>query len=198
MRQTRSTTPSWQAILLLIAGVVIAVVVALLLAQTDSYQRRSSVNSNGLPIVNLEATMAAGDLAVVYLPSEENLTPAVPATLAVATPAAEMIGSATSAARIDSTCIKALDGWSPYIVQAKDSLVSFATQFGLRVDTIVQANCLSRNKIIEGQQIYLPLKVHSMAETVGEDNNSTPWSDGPTRPATTPWPIATPTNPPSQ
>lgn len=155
MKQAQSTTLSWRTILFLVAGVVIVVIIALLLSQIDSYQRRSIIPPNGLPLIDLDATVAAGELAIVYLPSEVSPTPTLLATPAQKTPVAEEISIATPTIRVDSTCNMAEPGWSPYIVEAEDSLSSLAMQFGLSVTVIMQANCLAHDQIIEGQQIYL-------------------------------------------
>ena len=175
MRQVQSTTLTWRTILLLVAGVVTAVIVALLLAQTDTYQRRSVIPLNGPPLVDLDATVAAGELAVVYLPGKVSPTPTSLVTPAQKTPFAEEISIATPTVRIDSTCEKAVQGWSPYIAKPEDSLSSLAMQFGLGVNAIMQANCLSHNQIIEGQQIYLPLEDEN-SPTAAECNTPPNWA----------------------
>ena len=154
MRQVQSTKLSWRTTLLLVAGVVAVVIIALLLAQIDTYQRRSIIPPNALPLVDIDATVAAGELAIIYLPSEVSPTPTLHAIPAQKTPVVEDISSATPTVRIDSTCDRAMLGWSPYIVKAEDSLSLLAVQFGLSVNDIIQANCLTQDKIIEGQQIY--------------------------------------------
>jgi LysM repeat protein len=156
MRKIQSGTPSWQTTLLLVIAVVMVVIIAILLAQVDSYQRRSAVPSSSLPVTDPEATVAAGELAVVYLPSEVSPTPTLAATPTQTSPAAEDITLAAPIEGINSTCDRAADGWSPYIVKAEDSLSSLARQFDLSVNTIMEANCLSREQVIAGQQIVLP------------------------------------------
>jgi len=113
------------------------------------------MSSNGLPLVDIDATMAAGELAIVYLPSKVSPTAPLLAIPAQKTPVVEELSSATPTIRVDSTCDRAMLGWSPYIIKAEDSLSSLAVQFGLSVNDIIQANCLTHDQIIEGHQIYL-------------------------------------------
>lgn len=122
MRQAQPTSPSWQTVLLLVAGVVIVVIIALLLAQMDTYLQRSEVPANGLPVVDLEATIAAGELGSVYLPGEVSPTAALPAsptpTLSATpvqlTPAAGGGTPVTAVPGMDSNCGSDLRGWFPY------------------------------------------------------------------------------------
>ena len=181
MRQAQSTTLSWRTIFLLVAGVVTVVIIALLLSQIDTYQRRSIIPPNGLPLIDLDATVAAGELAIVYLPSEVSPTPTLLATPAQKTPVVEELSSATPTVRVGSTCDRAMPGWSPYIVKAEDSLSSLAVQFGLSVNAIIQANCLTHDQIIEGQQIYLLQDYESgpMAAECNTPRNWAPYIMGP-------------------
>ena len=155
MKQVRSTTLSWRTTLLLVAGVVTVVIIALLMAEIDSYQRRSIILPNSSPFIDLDATVTAGELAVIYLPIEVSPTPTLASTPAQETPAAEEISPVVPTVRVDSTCDKTVPGWSPYIAKAEDSLSSLAIEFGSSVNAIMEANCLTHDQIIEGQQIYL-------------------------------------------
>jgi LysM repeat protein len=139
----------------LVAGVVTVVIIAFLSAQIDTYQNRSIIPPNGLPLIDLDATVAAGEMAIVYLPSEVSPTPTLLATPAQKAPVVEEISSATPTARIDSSCDRAMPDWFPYIVRAEDSISSLAAQFGLSVNDIIKANCLTHGQIIEGQKVYL-------------------------------------------
>jgi len=188
MREAPPTTPSWQTVLLLVAGVAIVVIIALLSAQLDSYLRRSEVPANGLPVVDLEATVAAGEIGTVYLPGEVSPTatllvsptPTPSAVLEQSTPAAAEWPQATAVSGFDENCGGDLHGWFPYIVKAEDTLSSLAQKSGLSENTIKQANCLTHDQIIAGQQILL--------------RRPTTRTDKPAKP---PWPIATPAFSPS-
>ncbi len=69
MSETESSSTSWRIPLLLTAGAVVAVIIALLMAQVDTSQRRSLLPPKSLPVVDTEATVVAEDLPRVYLPS---------------------------------------------------------------------------------------------------------------------------------
>ena len=133
MKRDQSNATTWQNSLLLIAGVALAVIIALLLAQADTYQRRSVVPSDSLPFVDLESTVAAGDTAVVYLPSEVSPTPIPPAAPTQTSPVAEEVTPAAPVTAMASACDGAEEGWSPYIVKAGDSILSLAQKHDSRV-----------------------------------------------------------------
>ena len=122
MRETKLAVPSLQTILFLVAVVIIVVIIAFLLAQFDSYQRQSVVTPNRPPVIDLEATIAAGELTIIYLPGEVSPTPTLPVTSIQTTPVTAEIVMQTPALEIESTCDIALDNWSPYIIKAEDSL----------------------------------------------------------------------------
>lgn len=155
MKQGQSSTPSWKTILLLLLGVMAVVIIALLLAQIDTYQRRSAVPSDEAPIIDLDATVAAGELATVYLPSEASPTSTPPTTPTKSEPKSDEITPDAPTPQLESGCNGAMEDYSTYNVEPGDSLTSIASQFGLSEDALRQANCLTHDLLIEGQQIYL-------------------------------------------
>lgn len=156
MSEDQSSTPTWLIILLITLGVVAAVIIALLLAQIDNFQRRSSIPSNGPVISDIEATIAAGELSTIYLQGEAEVTPTTPITpTATVPPPAEPI-SATPTVSMESGCNQGLDGGIVYIVRRGDTLASLARKSGVSIETLRLVNCLTHDQLIQGQQLFLP------------------------------------------
>jgi LysM repeat protein len=159
MSATETSNSSWRIPLLLTAGVVLVVIIALILAQVDAIQHRSLLPPKRLPVVDIEATMVAGSPPRVYLPGDLSATP-TPST----TPSSEIGASseqslATINASTKGTCTAEQKDWTPYTIQAEDSLSSLASHFGISKYDILQANCLAQEKLIAGHQILLPRRV---------------------------------------
>jgi LysM repeat protein len=156
MREDQFPTPSWLIILLLVLGIIAVVIFALLLAQIDTYQRQSAVPSNGPPVIDLEATIAAGEINTIYLPSDASPTPTIPATPTLTEPPSDEVTPEVPAPQIETSCDEAAKGLPIYIVKPGDTLSSIAVRFGLNEETLRLVNCLTRDQVIQGQQIYLP------------------------------------------
>ncbi len=156
MSQTEPSGPSWQTAMILVAGIAIVVLIAFLLAEIDSYQQQSAVAPNDLPIIDLEATVAAGELSTIYLPSDISTTPATLAPTAQATATAEESKPPNRVTEIEADCNNPPDGWIPYVVEAGDSIGSLADLHGVSDILIRDANCLPYSHVVEGQLILLP------------------------------------------
>lgn len=166
MRQAQSTTLSWRMILLLVAGIVTIVIIALLLAQIDTYQRQSTLPSNSLPLIDIDATVAAGELTVVYLPSEVSPTPTLLATPAQKT---QVYKSNPLAAECDTP-----HNWIPYIVGPGDTLPKLARAHGTSVYHLMKANCIESTNLMAGRKIFLPAIPPTLAKPSGDDSHQTP------------------------
>lgn len=156
MREDQSSTPSWLIILLLITAITAVVIIALLLAQIDTFQRRSAIPANGPSIIDLEATIAAGELATIYLHSAVSPTPTIPATPTLTEMPPAEVTPETPTTSIETSCDQAAKGLPIYIVKPGDTLSSIAVQFGVNEEILRQVNCLTHDQVIQGQQIYLP------------------------------------------
>lgn len=139
----------WYTNLLLVAGVVLTVVMALLMSQLDRLQTRL------VPTVQ-----------VVAQPTEPVMTPTPLSAIALATavPARPtFISSSNDATAPGSTAVPTVGcgqppaGWVPYIVQAGDTLFALSVNTGAAVDEIVRVNCLEMQPLVTGGQIYLPM-----------------------------------------
>jgi LysM repeat protein len=165
MNQEPETSPSWRNIAVLALGVAVVVVVALLLSQLDALQRRSQLPSNGVPVNDVEATLAAGELATIYLPGE-----ATPLSTPLMTPTRSAQPSATATRQTptveaSANCGEAAGGAAVHIVKSGDTWSSLAAQFGLPEELLREANCPTSKQLLEGQQIYIPqiLGAHSFS-----------------------------------
>ncbi len=162
MNQEQAPPFPWQTLLLLTVGVAAAVIIALLLAQIDTFQRRSAVPANGPPVLDLEGTIAAGQLDTIYLPSEVTPTSTVLSTPA-ATPTDSGVSEVTpevtpesSPEKSYSTCESASDIEAAYIVQPGETIASIAASFDLSEEILLEANCLDIDQVIAGQKIFIP------------------------------------------
>lgn len=173
MSETESSSPSWRIPLLLTVGVVVAVIIALLMAHLDTSQRRSLLPPKSLPVVDTEATVVAEDLPRVYLPSDFGATP-TPST----TPSSETTtldqSWATANAGVKPACTTGRADWTPYTIQDKESLAILANRFGISEHDILQANCLAQEKLVEGDQIFLPPPLTPNSLPLWATPNATP------------------------
>ena len=151
-----SPTPSWRNIALLALGVVAVVLIALLLSQLDTFQRRSEVPSNGVPVNDVDATLAAGELATIYLPGEATPVPRVEVTPTLLEQPTAMPTAQTPTIEARSPCSETAVMWSEYIVRSMDTWSSLAERFGVAEEVLREANCLAGESLLEGQQIVVP------------------------------------------
>jgi LysM repeat protein len=148
---------SWIIFLLIALGVALAVGIALLLTQLDALQQQTLLPQATLPVIDVEATLSAGDLTVVVIAGDDSQsgTPTSTPTQIRQIPDQSTIES-TSAPVIVPTCAAAPDEWTPHTVQEGDSLSALSLQLGVGVDLLLQANCLTQSQLIPGQIILLP------------------------------------------
>jgi len=145
------------------------VIAALLLAQIDVMQRRSALPQKSLPVIDLEATIAAGSPTLVYLLSDATATPSPNYTPSAEPETSSEASLATAVAEFIPTCSVPPEGWTLYTINAGDSFHGLAERFGEKVDTIIQVNCLPHGQITVGQQIFLPNRAqsHAMVDECG-------------------------------
>jgi LysM repeat protein len=151
----------WQNQLLLTAGVLLTLLAALLLAQIDSLQQRAAQPPRRLPVIDVGATLAAGELALVALPTQ---TPSATSTASAPTRAAatETSTPAETAVLITAICGSTPSGWQPYVTQPGDSLAALALRSGMTVGALAQANCLENGPLPPGLQIFLPVQAPTL------------------------------------
>ncbi|MCA9872921.1 MAG: LysM peptidoglycan-binding domain-containing protein [Anaerolineales bacterium] len=142
----------WRTNLLLTAGVIVTVVMALLLAQFDSLQIRLQPT----PMTVAEATAVSNTptpLPAVVMPS------AVPAVSPTTGSVPTLTPAPVTGGLLPATlCGEVPAGWSIYQVQAGDSLLGLAAISGATVAQISRVNCLQNGMVVVGMRIYLPLR----------------------------------------
>lgn len=158
MNQEPESSPSWRNIAFVALGVAVVVLIALLLSQLDSFQRRSQLPSNGVPINDVDATLAAGELTTVYLPGEitpvSTPLPSLAPTQSEQPPASATPQSPTLEA--SANCSPADSGRAVYIARSGDTWASLANHFGVTEEALREANCLAPDQLLKGQQILVP------------------------------------------
>jgi hypothetical protein len=164
MNETESSSSSWRIALLLAAGVVAVLIIALLMAQMDAVQRRSMLPPKNLPVVDADATVTQGDLPKVYLPAELGTTPILTLTPSSDPTATLEQPLTTFESAAKPICGFASTDWVPYTIQAGDSLAQLAKRFGISQNKIFVANCLTEEEFTLGQQILLPRTVASHSQ----------------------------------
>jgi LysM repeat protein len=146
---------SWKAVLLVTGGILLALLLAALLSQMDLLQKRRILPTERLQIIDLEATISAGEVTLVNLSGDvgvELVTP--PAAAGIDTSAATPVGTAVPV--FAPTCAAAPSGWSLYTIQEGDSLSSLAAQFDVTVEELRLANCLNGSQeFIVGQRVFV-------------------------------------------
>lgn len=135
------TRESWANSFLVTAGVLTAVIMALLMS----------------PLDRLEITLRPTPQPISFgIPVRPTLPPTItPRPSATATLAASPNGQATAVAVLPE-CPTPPPGWQPYTVREGDTLSTIAVQFRTSQSKITQANCLSPNMLPAGTVIYVP------------------------------------------
>ena len=172
--ENENAPPACLTYLLILLGIALAVGAALLLSRLDSLQQRALIPQAPLPVVDFEATLAAGDLNVVVITGESSQSE-LPTVTASATPT--VIPMSTGQENVDltpespftpdlvPTCSGIPEGWMPYKVEEGDSLRSLSIQSKISEDTLAQANCLLQPNLKRGQIIYLPIPSESSTKS---------------------------------
>lgn len=150
--------PRWLINLIIVIGVVLAVFSALLFANLDFSQRRSNLPLKEIPVLDIQATIAAEDLSIIYLQNEITPSPTATKTNQSTTLTPSKVDEPLINPIIKPTCGSAPASWSPYTVKPEDSLYELAVRFGISESTIIQANCLINDQLLEDQTILLPLR----------------------------------------
>lgn len=189
MRQTQPIRLSWQTVMLIVVGIAIVIIAAFLLAQADSFQKHSAVTPNNFPIIDLEATIAGGELSTVYLPNNVSPTPTITASPVLATAAIEQPNLLTPEMEAKPQCTVP-HGWGPYTVKPTDSLPKLARAHGTTVYQLMKANCLAYPALNPGYELYLP---GSPPAVPNPGTGSAGQTTGSIQSATPSWPISTPT-----
>jgi LysM repeat protein len=170
MIESRETARSGNlgANLLLSAVVIMTVLLALYLAQADNLQVRTAAPLRPSPAA-VVADVTAQPATLFSLPAATvTATPVtMPAGTEAAAPSAEQVTSVkptlSPAATAPATAVAILpqcghvpSGWPAYTVRPGDTLLYLSIHSGATISEIVQANCLERNIIYSGTQLFLP------------------------------------------
>jgi len=142
----------WRTNLLLTAGVIVTVLMALLLAQFDGLQIRlqpTPMLLAGVTAVPLTPTPLPAVILPTTGPTQTPTTAPLPETTA-STPANSLLPGVQ--------CGRIPVGWSVYLVKPGDSLLSLAAISGATVSEISLVNCLQNGLVVAGMQIYLPVR----------------------------------------
>lgn len=150
---------NWQVNLLLTAGVMTTVLLALILAQLDALQARAALDRPGIPIVNIQATaIAVGNVIPLNLnpempvPVTELVNP-VPDDL---NPRPEFITGVSEEGVIFTVCGVVPEGWLLYTLQPGETLASLAAGTETSAAELTAANCLTDGQITAGMQLLVP------------------------------------------
>ena len=150
---------NWQVNLLLTAGVMTTVLLALILAQLDALQARAALDRPGIPIVNIQATaIAVGNVIPLNLnpempvPVTELVNP-VPDDL---NPRPEFITGVSEEGVIFTVCGVVPEGWLLYTLQPGETLASLAAGTQTSAAELMAANCLTDGQITAGMQLLVP------------------------------------------
>lgn len=143
---------SWRTQLAIVAGVVLTVIVSLLLAQVDTLQRRSALPARTLPVVDVQATVAAAEWTIVQLLASGG-SPTAVAAAATGEPDTA-VESATPAATV--ACAGIPTDWQPYVVVVGDTLSGLATRHETTVQLLQIVNCLAGDELTPGAIVYVP------------------------------------------
>ena len=163
----KTALPVWIVFLLIALGIALAVGIALLLTQLDMLQQRSLLPQATLPVLDQEATLAAGEVTIVVIAGED-LQTNTPTLSPSITPQITGNGTPvhTAVPVLIPTCSAAPEGWSAYVIKAGDTAESLAIRYGISIASIVQANCLTIEPLSPGQLIQLPLSTPTPATEV--------------------------------
>lgn len=143
---------SWRTQLAIAGGVVLTVIVSLLLAQIDTLQRRSALPARTLPVVDVQATVAAAEWTIVQLLASGG-SPTAVAT--APTPDTNTAGE-SAAPTATLACAGVPTDWQPYVVFAGDTLAAIAARSDTTVRLLQVVNCLSGGDLTAGMVIYVP------------------------------------------
>jgi hypothetical protein len=156
--------------LLILLGIIFAIGAALLLSQFDTLQQRTLLPQATIPVIDFEATLAAGDLPVTVLPGEVSQS-ALPTTASFSiTKEPDQLtidDTPEPSSQVDITgCSTIPDGWLPYKVGENDTLRSLAIIVQVDEDSLASTNCLIQPQITAGEIIYLPIPVETTTEGI--------------------------------
>ncbi len=150
----------WQTNLLMTAGVMITILLALILAQLDALQARAAVIQPGLPIVNIQATaIAVGNVIPLEigsaqpLPVEEMADVPPPDDL---NPRPAFITGVSEEGIIFTVCGEVPEGWLLYTVKPGETLASLAAGTETAAAELAAANCLTDGQVTAGMQLLVP------------------------------------------
>lgn len=153
----------WQINVILTAGVMVTVLLALILAQLDALQVRAVMERPGLPIVNIQATaIAIGQIIPLDRDTEGQAPAAVPVAESLGpvpddlNPRPEFITGVSEEGVIFTVCGAVPEGWLLYTVQPGDTLASLAEATQSTAAELSAANCLTSDQLSGGMQVLVP------------------------------------------
>lgn len=149
MRETTSAS-SPASTVLLVAGTLLTVLLALFLAMSDTLQRRAPAG----PLA---------ETAVAALPATRLPVSPLPTVTASPSPIATSVATGTFVPVL-AGCTETPPDWVSYTVTNDDSLLTLALSAGLTVAELEAANCLAGRPLVEGMRLFLPPQLSLEAE----------------------------------
>lgn len=137
--------------LLLTAGITLAVLLAIFLAQADTLMRRLPPPLQVIPdmLGVVPPTVPPTAVLPTATPSPTVTTTPSPTPPQAATPTATAVAVLPACGQIPA-------GWVAYVVQPGDTLFRLSSSSQATVSEIVMANCLEREVIYIGMTLYVP------------------------------------------
>lgn len=138
----------------LAGGILLALGLAFLLSRLDVLQRRQVVPGETLEIIDLAATVSAGDVTMVNISDDVGIELITPLPQGTRTP--EGTGAPTAVPVFLPTCAAAPPGWTLYTVREGDTLPLLSLRFNITIDAIRRANCLNEvEEVVAGQRLFI-------------------------------------------
>ena len=146
MEHPAPSSPSLRENLLLLLGVVATVLLALLLALTDTLQIRLPPRPTAAPV----AVVTTAAPPTRALPTATPTLPPPPATPTL------VVSPTSTPVEVVRRCDVAPEGWIAYTVRRGDTLFRLAIDSGATVSGLMLANCLDSTRLYAGMILFLP------------------------------------------
>lgn len=143
MEHPAPSPPSLRDNLLVLLGVVATVLLALLLALSDTLQIRLPPRPTSAPVA----------IATTVAPPTRALPSVTPTPTASPTPVASPTSTPVA---VVHRCDVAPEGWIAYTVRRGDTLYRLAIDSGATVTGLMVANCLDSTRLYPGKILFLP------------------------------------------
>lgn len=138
----------------LIGGILLALGLAFLLSRMDALQKRQVLPGQQIQIVDLEATISAGEVTLVNISGDVGIELITPLPGETRGPQGTPAG--TPLPVFLPTCAAAPPGWTLITVSEGDTLAVLSLRFGVTITELRRANCLNEvEEIVPGQRLFV-------------------------------------------